>query len=291
MDPTSSSPPLASGARQLSVLPPISGVAIRSPPPPGSSPADIYEARSRTPRARSRSPPSAAALRCSYTRPEGHQVAFWEHSVGCQLNNAKVEFFANIRQISGGRGLCQPRSAAWSTVFPTLGRVAASRTVDPLTMMARACSSVSPVTTGLAALSAARRSRSQPSAGALLTQVTLKLAQGAEQVKEKASSRRGGADRLGDGAEPDAAWLLGIPLDPDSMARCFTLSRADQELVAKRRRDANRIGFAVQPALLGHPGISLTQLEQPDEPLVQWLARRLEIPAAPFAGYARRHRP
>src|SRR4051812_35268976 len=57
---------------------------------------------------------------------------------------------------------------------------------------------------------------------------------------------------------------------------------------AARRRDANRIGFAVQLALLRHPGIALAQLEQPVEPLVQWLARQLEIPAAPFAGYARR---
>jgi hypothetical protein len=49
--------------------------------------------------------------------------------------------------------------------------------------------------------------------------------------------------------------FFGIPLDADSMARCFTLSRADQELVAKRRRDANRIGFAVQLALLRHPAL------------------------------------
>jgi len=83
--------------------------------------------------------------------------------------------------------------------------------------------------------------------------------------------------------------LLGIPLDPDGMARCFTLSRADQELVAGRRRDTNRIGFAVQLALLRHPGIALAQLEQPVEPLVRWLAKQLEIPAAPFAEYA--HRP
>lgn len=82
--------------------------------------------------------------------------------------------------------------------------------------------------------------------------------------------------------------LLGIPLDDDGMARCFTLSRVDQELVAARRRDANRIGFAVQLALLRYPGIALAQLEQPVAPLVQWLARQLAIPAAPFAGYARR---
>jgi hypothetical protein len=77
--------------------------------------------------------------------------------------------------------------------------------------------------------------------------------------------------------------LLGIPLDKDGMARCFTLSRTDQNLVAERRRDTNRIGFAVQLALLRHPGIALAQLEQPVEPLVQWLAGQLEIPAAPFA--------
>ncbi len=82
--------------------------------------------------------------------------------------------------------------------------------------------------------------------------------------------------------------LLGIPLDPDEMARRFTLSGADQGLVAERRRDANRIGFAVQLALLRYPGIALAQLEQPVEPLVLWLARQLEIPAAPFAEYARR---
>ncbi len=50
--------------------------------------------------------------------------------------------------------------------------------------------------------------------------------------------------------------LFGIPLDPDGMARRFTLSRADQDLVAGRRRDTNRIGFAVQLALLRYPGIA-----------------------------------
>jgi TnpA family transposase len=60
--------------------------------------------------------------------------------------------------------------------------------------------------------------------------------------------------------------LFGIPLDPDGMARRFTLSRADQELVAARRRDANRIGFAVQLALLRYPGIALAQVDQPIEP-------------------------
>ena len=47
--------------------------------------------------------------------------------------------------------------------------------------------------------------------------------------------------------------LLGVPADPDDLARLFTLTRSDQDLVARRRGRANRLGFAVQLALLRHP--------------------------------------
>lgn len=88
--------------------------------------------------------------------------------------------------------------------------------------------------------------------------------------------------------EEERQALLGIPSDPDGLARCFTLSRADQELVADRRGDANRLGFAVQLALLRHPGTTLAHLNARPEPLVAWLAAQLEIPPAAFAAYARR---
>jgi TnpA family transposase len=82
--------------------------------------------------------------------------------------------------------------------------------------------------------------------------------------------------------------LLGIPLEPDGLARHFSLSRSDQDLVVGRRDDANRLGFAVQLALLRHPGTTLAHLDQPPGPLVAWLAGQLEIPAAAFGEYARR---
>ena len=82
--------------------------------------------------------------------------------------------------------------------------------------------------------------------------------------------------------------LLGVPLDPDDLARLFTLTRSDQNLVAERRSDASRLGFAVQLALLRHPGTALANLDQSPEPLVAWLAGQLDIPAAAFAEYARR---
>ena len=82
--------------------------------------------------------------------------------------------------------------------------------------------------------------------------------------------------------------LLGVPSDPNRLARCFTLARADQDLVASRRGDANRLGFAVQLALLRHPGTILANLDARPEPLVAWLAAQLDIPASAFAAYARR---
>ena len=86
-----------------------------------------------------------------------------------------------------------------------------------------------------------------------------------------------------------SAWRSwGIPPDADSLARLFTLSRSDRNLVAERRGDANRLGCAVQLALLRYPGTALTYLDQPLDALVFWMARQLEIPAAAFAEYARR---
>ena len=82
--------------------------------------------------------------------------------------------------------------------------------------------------------------------------------------------------------------LLGIPPDADSLARLFTLSRVDRNLVAERRGDANRLGCAVQLALLRYPGTALGYLDQPPNALVSWMAGQLEIPAAAFAEYARR---
>jgi hypothetical protein len=82
--------------------------------------------------------------------------------------------------------------------------------------------------------------------------------------------------------------LLGIPSGPDDLARLFTLSRSDRNLVAERRGDANCLGYAVQLALLRHPGTALAHLDQTTEPLVTWMAGQLDIPAAAFAQYARR---
>jgi hypothetical protein len=82
--------------------------------------------------------------------------------------------------------------------------------------------------------------------------------------------------------------LFGVPGDPDALARHYIFTRSDQDLVVGRRGAANRLGFAVQLALLRHPGIGLAQMEEPIDALVEWLAAQLDIPAAAFADYADR---
>ncbi len=58
--------------------------------------------------------------------------------------------------------------------------------------------------------------------------------------------------------------------------------------MADRRGDANRLGYAVQLALLRHPGTALAYLDPPVHSLVTWMAGQLDFPAAAFAEYARR---
>jgi TnpA family transposase len=82
--------------------------------------------------------------------------------------------------------------------------------------------------------------------------------------------------------------LLGVPRDPDDLARHYTFTRSDQELVSSRRGAANRLGFAVQLALLRHPGRALAQIDEPVDALVAWLAAHLVVPATAFIEYARR---
>jgi TnpA family transposase len=88
--------------------------------------------------------------------------------------------------------------------------------------------------------------------------------------------------------EEERRLLFGIPRDADALTRHYSFTRSDRELLAARRGNANRLGFAVQLALLRHPGMGLAHMEEPVGPLVAWLAERLEIPAVAFAEYAGR---
>ena len=50
--------------------------------------------------------------------------------------------------------------------------------------------------------------------------------------------------------EEERRLLFGIPHDADSLTRLYSFTRSDHALLIDRRGDANRLGFAVQLALL-----------------------------------------
>lgn len=86
--------------------------------------------------------------------------------------------------------------------------------------------------------------------------------------------------------------LFGVPVEGDALARLYTFGQRDLDLIESRREDRNRLGFAVQLALIRHPGLTLAQITAQSgvdlEPLVGFIARQLDLPAAALADYAAR---
>ena len=82
--------------------------------------------------------------------------------------------------------------------------------------------------------------------------------------------------------------LIGIPTGYDELARMYTLEGPDLDLILQRRGDGNRLGFALQLAVLRHPGTMLARTDRPPEALVRYLAHQLHLPASALAHYATR---
>jgi hypothetical protein len=86
--------------------------------------------------------------------------------------------------------------------------------------------------------------------------------------------------------------LFGIPTYPDTLARLHTFEPTDLGLIDARREERNRLGFAIQLALVRHPGPTQAQVAtQPGldlEPLVGFIARQLDLSAAALTDYAAR---
>src|SRR3546814_11086915 len=60
--------------------------------------------------------------------------------------------------------------------------------------------------------------------------------------------------------ESERGQILAIPTDRDHLARLYTFEPADIAIIGARRERRNRLGVALQLALLRHPGIALAQL-------------------------------
>ncbi|EXL07897.1 Tn3 family transposase [Aquamicrobium defluvii] len=86
----------------------------------------------------------------------------------------------------------------------------------------------------------------------------------------------------------EAATLLGIAADEDSLIRHFTLDPADRLECELRRRPQNKLGFAVQLCTMRQTGRLLWDREQPPVAVINYLADQLGIDARLYDLYARR---
>jgi hypothetical protein len=84
------------------------------------------------------------------------------------------------------------------------------------------------------------------------------------------------------------AAIFDPPADRATIERFYTLGPDDMAQVARRRRGANRIGYAVQLCYLRHPGRGLLTGENVPDTLLALLADQIGCTADDFTGYATR---
>jgi len=88
--------------------------------------------------------------------------------------------------------------------------------------------------------------------------------------------------------DAERQMLFGVPFAREDLARHYMLGPRDLALVAARRGDANRLGFAVQLALLHHPGFGFTLEEGAPDHLVAFMAEQIGVSVSAFDTYAAR---
>jgi len=82
--------------------------------------------------------------------------------------------------------------------------------------------------------------------------------------------------------------LFALPESESEFARIFTFGESDLTRIRRRRGDANRLGFAVQMALLRFPGNGLATDGRAPSRLIELAARQLEVDSRVWPTYAGR---
>lgn len=87
-------------------------------------------------------------------------------------------------------------------------------------------------------------------------------------------------------ARPQDYGQFSCQLSADELAGCFCFSDDDQRQIARRRRDVNRLGFAVQLGTVRYLGRFLENPAEAPEQVVHWTAREIGVaPSTDLAGY------
>ena len=88
--------------------------------------------------------------------------------------------------------------------------------------------------------------------------------------------------------ERQRSALFDLPTDEPSLRKHYTLADDDLEHIGRRRRDENRLGFALQLCALRHPGRVLQSGELIPSPVVAFIAVQLGIAVESLLPYAAR---
>ena len=86
----------------------------------------------------------------------------------------------------------------------------------------------------------------------------------------------------------ERAEILGLPEDSDGIAALCRIDEADMSLIRQRRRDGNRLGFAVHLCLLRGPGIALSADAAPPVAVLAQLASNLAVSPDVWSEYGAR---
>ena len=78
---------------------------------------------------------------------------------------------------------------------------------------------------------------------------------------------------------PEDEWILGTH---------FTFSKRDLEIVNKRRREENRLGFAIQLAVLRYPGWPYTHIKSIPDSVIQYISKQIGASPSSLGHYPQR---
>jgi len=82
--------------------------------------------------------------------------------------------------------------------------------------------------------------------------------------------------------------FMRIPSNDYDLGAYYTFSQYDHEIINKHRRDYNRLGFAVQLALLRFPGWSLYDPKIIPDSLLNYIAKQIGVQPDEFSMYTQR---
>jgi TnpA family transposase len=79
--------------------------------------------------------------------------------------------------------------------------------------------------------------------------------------------------------------LLQIPEDEWVLGTYYTFSKRDLEMINKRRREENRLGFAVQLAILRYPGWPYTHIKSIQDLDIHYISKQFGVTPSSLSLY------